>query len=135
MDRDATFMRMEEDHMKNGQPKPGYNVQMGTENQFITGYSIHQRPGDTSCMKDHLKKVEEMFGKVPENIIADVGYGSEENYEYLGSKQLTGYVKYNTFHKESSKKWKSDITNVQNWGYAPEEDRYTCGYGRPLVFM
>ena len=45
-DTDATFMRMKEDHMKNGQLKPGYNVQVGTENQFVTGFSIHQNPGD-----------------------------------------------------------------------------------------
>ncbi len=135
MDHDATFMRMKEDHMKNGQLKPGYNVQMGTENQFVTGYSIHQRPGDTSCMKDHLNNVENMLGKIPGNIIADAGYGSEENYEYLESKQLNGYVKYNTFHKEATKKWKSDITLVQNWEYTSDEDRYTCGYRRPLVFM
>lgn len=134
-DHDATFMRMKEDHMKNGQLKPGYNVQIGTENQFVIGYSIHQRPGDTSCMKDHLEKVNEMLGKVPENIIADAGYGSEENYEYLESKELTGYVKYNTFHKEATKKWKADITLVQNWVYDKHQDRYTCGYGRPLIFM
>ncbi|GMA66012.1 hypothetical protein [Alicyclobacillus fastidiosus] len=29
-DPDATFMRMKEDHMKNGQLKPGYNVQVVT---------------------------------------------------------------------------------------------------------
>jgi hypothetical protein len=43
-DKDATFMRMKEDHMRNGQLKPGYNVHIGTENQFILGYSVHQRP-------------------------------------------------------------------------------------------
>jgi transposase len=134
-DYDATFMRMKEDHMKNGQLKPGYNVQMGTENQFIIGFSIHQRPGDTSCMKEHLDTVKEMLGKIPQNIVADAGYGSEENYEYLESNQLTGYVKYNTFHKESSKKWKNDITKVQNWQYDEQQDRYICGLGRPLVFM
>ncbi len=42
MDPDATFMRMKEDHMLNGQLKPGYNVQVGAENQFIVGYSLHQ---------------------------------------------------------------------------------------------
>ena len=83
-DHDATFMRMKEDHMKNGQLKPGYNVQIGTENQFITGYSIHQRAGDTSCMKEHLETVKEMRGgKLPANITADAGFGSEENYKYL----------------------------------------------------
>ena len=33
-DNDATFMRMKEDHMKNGQLKPAYNVQASTNNQF-----------------------------------------------------------------------------------------------------
>lgn len=136
MDHDATFMRMKEDHMKNGQLKPGYNVQMGTENQFIVGYSIHQKPGDTSCMKDHLETLENMLnGNLPENIIADAGYGSEENYEYLKEKELRSYVKYNTFHKEASKKWKSDITRVQNFKYDHENDEYICDYGKTLVFL
>lgn len=135
MDHDATFMRMKEDHMRNGQLKPGYNVQIGTENQYIIGYSIHQRPGDTSCLKEHLEKAKAIIGRLPENIVADAGYGSEENYEYLESENLTGYVKYNTFHKESSRKWKKDVLRIQNWNYDASEDSYTCGYGRPLRFM
>lgn len=134
-DHDATFMRMKEDHMKNGQLKPGYNVQIGTENQFIVGYSVHQKPGDTSCMKEHLETVKDMLGgTLPKNIIADAGYGSEENYEYLQDNQLQHYVKYNTFHKEASKRWKDDITKVQNFSYVEDRDEYICGYGRPLVF-
>lgn len=135
-DTDATFMRMKEDHMKNGQLKPGYNVQIGTENQFVVGYSIHQSPGDTGCMKDHLEEVKETLGgKLPANIVADAGYGSEENYEYLKDKNLGNYVKYNTFHKEASKKWKADITRVQNWTYDEAKDEYTCGFGRTLYFL
>lgn len=134
-DTDATFMRMKEDHMKNGQLKPGYNVQTGTENQFVTGFSIHQRPGDTSCMKPHLEHIKALYGELPKNIIADAGYGSEENYEYLESESIEHYVKYNTFHKEKSRKWKRDATRVQNWYYVSERDEYICGYGRYLGFM
>ena len=135
-DHDATFMRMKEDHMKNGQLKPGYNVQIGTENQFITGYTIHQRAGDTSCMKEHLETVKEILGgKLPFNVIADASYGSEENYEYLEENKIEHYVKYNTFHKEASKNWKEDITRIQNFQYDEEKDEYTCGYGRTLVFV
>lgn len=69
-DHDAIFMRMKEDHMKNGQLKPGYNVQMGTENQFIVGYSVHQKPGDTSCMKDHLETLENILdGDLPKILL------------------------------------------------------------------
>ena len=60
-DKDATFMRMKEDHMKNGQLKPGYNVQMATENQFILFYSIHQRPTDTRCFIPHMEIVGIVF--------------------------------------------------------------------------
>lgn len=134
-DVDATFMRMKEDHMKNGQLKPGYNVQIGTENQFVTGYSIHQRPGDTTCMKSHLEHLKEQHGKLPQAIIADAGYGSEENYEYLEEEKIEHFVKYNTFHKEKSKKWQNDATRVQNWHYVSERDEYICGYGRYLSFI
>src|SRR5690606_8129805 len=38
-DQDATFMRMKEDHMKNGQLKPAYNLQLSTSGQFVVNYS------------------------------------------------------------------------------------------------
>lgn len=131
-DTDATFMRMKEDHMKNGQLKPAYNVQMGTENQFITGYSIHQVTTDTTCTKEHL----ENLSFKPKTVIADAGYGSEENYEYFEEKEITAYVKYGTFHKEKSKKWLQDITKSQNFIYDEKTDTYYCpAMKRPLVFM
>jgi hypothetical protein len=48
-DPDATFLRMKEDHMQNGQLKAGYNIQIGTEEQFVVAFSLHQRPGDPGC--------------------------------------------------------------------------------------
>ena len=51
-DTDATFMRMKEDHMQNGQLKPGYNVQISTSNQFIVNYTIHPNPTDTTTLKN-----------------------------------------------------------------------------------
>jgi len=134
-DTDATFMRMKEDAMKNGQLKPGYNVQIGTENQFVTGFSIHQKPGDTSCMKAHLQQLKEQHGRLPGSVTADAGYGSEENYEFLESEQIEHYVKYNTYHKEKSKKWQQDVTRVQNWQYVADRDEYICGNGRHLIFL
>jgi transposase len=134
-DKDATFMRMKEDHMKNGQLKPGYNVQIGTENQFVTGFSVHQRPGDTGCMKEHLEHVKKLNGRLPETVTADAGYGSEENYEYMEAKKLEHYVKYNTYHKEKSRKWREDPTRVQNWYYDANNDEFICGMCRRFIFM
>ena len=134
-DTDATFMRMKEDHMRNGQLKPGYNVQIGTENQFIVGYSLHQRPTDTRCLIPHLEKVKKMLGRLPKTIIADAGYGGEENYAYLEKENLEAFVKYNSFYKETSKAWQNDPSKLENWTYNGETDSWVCPQGRTLHFV
>ena len=135
-DPDATFMRMKEDYMRNGQLKPGYNIQLGTQNQFIMGYSIHRRAGDTSCLKDHLEKCKTWLKKYPKKIIADAGYGSEENYTYMTQNGMEPFVKYNTFHYERKRNYKQKKPyRVENFEYFPETDEYQCPQGKRLVFQ
>lgn len=134
-DTDATFMRMKEDHMKNGQLKPGYNVQIGTEGQFILGYSIHQKPTDTTCLIPHLEQVQTVSNRLPQNIVADSGYGSEENYEYLQDQNLGNYVKYNNFQVEQTRKFKKDLFRVENLPYDESTDTFTCPVGKSLSYL
>ncbi len=137
IDHDATFMRMKEDHMLNGQLKAGYNIQMGTQNQFVIGYSVHQRAGDTSCLKPHLDHVREWLGEYPESLIADAGYGSEENYAYLQENQVTAYVKYNTFHYEQKRHYSKNMTKYrpENFKYLSDKDQYECPQGQRLTYL
>jgi transposase len=134
-DTDATFMRMKEDHMMNGQLKPGYNVQIGTENQFIVGFSLHQRAGDPGCLIPHLDLLEKYNRPKPESIIADSGYGSEENYAHCEEKEIEALIKYNTFDKEQTKSWKEQIGRVENMTYDEELDEWICSNGKRLVFQ
>lgn len=99
-DTDATFMRMKEDHMRNGQLKPAYNLQISTNKQFILHYSIHPNPTDTKTLTTHLQGFKDSYHKVPKELVADAGYGSEENYNLLKSKKIKAYVKYNYFRKD-----------------------------------
>jgi len=134
-DPDATFMRMKEDAMKNGQLKAGYNVQLGTQNQYILGYSLHQRPGDTMCMQEHLEKLYEHMGRYPKDLIADAGYGSEENYAWLQEKNIEAYVKYNSFHYEKKRNYKKKHSyRADAFIYHAEEDEYECPEGKQLSF-
>ena len=87
-DPDATFMRMKEDHMQNGQLKPGYNVQISTSKQFIVNYTLHPNPTDTTTLPQHLEQHEKDYNQKPCCITADAGYGSEENYQYLEDKEI-----------------------------------------------
>jgi len=103
-DPDATFMRMKEDHMKNGQLKPAYNLQISTNNQFILHYTTHQTPGDTRTLIPHLDSFQSVYKKLPEELVADAGYGSQENYLFLEQKGVAAYVKYNYFDKDRKSK-------------------------------
>jgi len=133
-DVDATFMRMKDDHMKNGQLKPGYNLQMGTEGQFVVGFSVHQRPGDPGCLVPHLQGLKEQLGRLPKNVIADSGYGSEENYAYLNQEQVGNYVKYNTFGKEQRPRYKPNPFAADQMEYDPEQDELICPAGKRLTY-
>lgn len=103
-DPDATFMRMKEDHMLNGQLKPAYNLQISTNNQFILHYTTHQTPGDTRTLIPHLESFQAAYKKLPEELVADAGYGSQENYLILEQKKVSAYIKYNYFDKDRKSK-------------------------------
>jgi transposase len=134
-DRDATFMRMKDDHMGNGQLKAAYNVQAGTEGQFIVDATCHQRPGDTACTIPHLEHAEAMLGHLPAEIVADAGYGSEQNYAWLEAKGADAYVKHSEFFRECrNRKWREDPMRPANWKYDAEADEYECPHGRRLGF-
>ena len=125
-DEDATFMRMKEDAMINGQLKPGYNVQISTENQFITNYGIYQRPTDTGTLIDYLKSFKEKYGITSTEIVADAGYGSEQNYNYMFENDIVPYVKYNYFHKEQKRKFRNNPYLQQNLIYDKDRDVFIC---------
>lgn len=132
-DKDATFMRMKDDHMKNGQLKPAYNTQISTENQFVTHYSIHQTPGDTTTLESHLNSFEYLYNRQSSEVVADAGYGSEENYELLLGKEITPYVKYNYFHQEQKPKFKNNPFLTHNMYYNKEHDFFVCPTGQHMV--
>ena len=134
-DPDATFMRMKEDAMLNGQLKPGYNVQISTENQFVTNFGIYQRPTDTLTMISYLESFKTRYGMQSEEIVADSGYGSEENYEYMFRNGMTPYVKYNMFHVEQRRSYRNNPFRVSNLFYNPDGDFYVCPMGQKMKFI
>jgi transposase len=129
-DPDATFMRTKEDHLKNSQLKPCYNIQIGTEDQFIAGYSVHQEASDSVCLIPNLEKLDEN----PQNVITDSGYGSQENYEHLIDHEIGIYAKYNTFHQELKNKRKGNRFQFEDFTYHTELDEFMCPAGKRLRF-
>jgi transposase len=134
-DTDATFMRMKEDHMKNGQLKPAYNVQISTENQFITNVSLHRRAGDTATLIPHMEQFERLYNKQSSTLVADSGYGSEQNYQHLEAQNIEAFIKYNYFHAEQKRKYKNNPFLAANLFYNSEKDFYVCPMGQHLTFQ
>ncbi|HEX7587598.1 MAG TPA: IS1182 family transposase [Anaerolineae bacterium] len=139
-DPDATCLRMKEDRgAEKPWPKPAYNVQLGTENQFVVGFSLHARAGDTACLIPHLRGVQTTLGRLPENVTADAGYGSEENYAYLAEHHLGNFVKYNTFHQDQIRHRKPELLRQQsfrsqNFPYDAAHDAFLCPAEQPLTY-
>ena len=134
-DKDATFMRMKEDAMNNGQTKPGYNVQIATENQFITNYGLYSSPTDQGTLIPFLNSFEDRYGVRSSTVCADSGYGSEMNYEHMVSKQITPFVKYNMFHAEMKRKRRKNAFLIENMFHNKESDFYVCPMGQHLEFV
>jgi transposase len=131
-DPDATFMHMKEDHMRNAQLKPGYNIQLGVEGEYITGVLVSSERSDQLTIIPLLENMENHLAKSYEDVTADAGYESEENYTYFEGKTTECYIKPQNYERSKTKKFKSNMALRENMPYNAELDEYTCQAGKKL---
>ena len=133
-DLEATFMRMKEDHMLNGQLKPAYNVQIAVENYFIIhGYVSNDRT-DYNTLIPIVQKHRTAFGENLKEVTADSGYSSEKNLLFLKKHDIASYIKLQEHEKRKTRAYKEDIGKHYNMTYRVFEDEhyYVCHDGREL---
>ncbi|ASW42094.1 MAG: IS1182 family transposase ISCpe5 [Peptostreptococcus russellii] len=131
-DVDATFMRMKEDAMKNGQLKPAYNVQHGVDSEYITWLTVGPQPTDTTTLIPFLKSMEENLKFKYLKIVADAGYESEENYSFIEENNQIAFIKPSNYEISKTRKYKNDIGKIENMDYNEEKDFYICRNGKQL---
>lgn len=140
-DPDATCMLMKEDRgAKRPWPRPAYNIQAGTEGQFIVGYSVHNTSSDPICLIPHLEGVRTGLKCLPKKVVADAAYGSEENYAYLKDHQVGNYLKYNSFYQDTHHYRNPDVIRkhqfrADHFGYDAEKDQFICPAKQRLSFL
>ena len=125
-DPDATFMRMKEDAMLNGQLKPAYNLQHGVDSEYITWLDISSRPTDTRTLIPFLKDMELYLPFKYQEIVADAGYESEENYLFLEENGQLAYIKPQNYEISKTRKYRQDIGRMENMTYDEKADCYYC---------
>ena len=125
-------MRMKEDAMNNGQTKPGYNLQIGTEKQFITDFALFPNPTDTLTYIPFMESFKNRYGAFPSTEIADSWYGAEENYRFMEERGIEAFVKYNRFHIEQRPRYVQDPFRSENFYYNEKEDYCVCPMGQHM---
>jgi transposase len=131
-DPDATFMRLKEDAMLNGQLKPAYNLQHGVDAQYITWLDLSSHPTDVLTLVPFLKDMESHLPFQYNEIVADAGYESEEAYVFMEQNGQLSYLKPQNYEISKTRKYRQDISQRENMKYDPETDEYTCSNERKL---
>lgn len=133
-DPDATFMRMKEDAMGNGQLKAGYNVQHGVDSEYITWLTVGPQPTDTTTLIPFLEGMKENLCFQYEKVVTDAGYESEENYSYLEENGQIAFIKPANYELSKTRKYQKDIGRIENMVYDEGKDTYICVNGKELRY-
>ena len=132
-DPDATFMRMKDDHMRNAQLKPGYNLQLAVEGEYIVGLDISSERSDQLTLIPLFEKMNNNLPQEHKTVTLDAGYESEENYTYFENKEKQEcYIKPQNYERSKTRKYKSNMNLRENMAYDNEKDEYTCQNNKKL---
>ena len=132
-DPDATFMRLKEDHMRKGQLKPTYNMQIGVNSEYITGVELFSDRTDVRTLQPFLRHLEQFHHARYQKTVSNTEYGSLENYLYLDSTGQTCFIKPTYHDQRRSRKYRKQIGRVENTEYNTEEDYFICAQDRRLL--
>ncbi len=134
-DTDATFMRLKDDHMRNSQLKPAYNLQVAVESEYIVGIDISSHRSDMNTLIPFLEDLEKNYGRRYQNLICDAGYESEENYTYLDHKEIKPFIKPSNYEYSKTRKFQRQMEFRQSMDYLPDQDAFRCKVGRLLRYQ
>ena len=116
---------------------PSYNCQVAvTEGQVIVGADAVMEENDRKQLVPMVEQAEATVGASFPEVIADSGYGSYGNYEYLSIHEKTGYIPDQYFEKVKHGEYEKaeNKYHKENFRYDEERDLYICPEGKELPF-
>ena len=132
-DNDATFMRMKEDHMRNGQLKPAYNIQNAVDSNYIVASSISSDRTDYRTAGHVLKKLDRLPWRY-DIYCADSGYDSLDSYRELERRGIEAYIKPRDWEISRTRRYRNDFGRKENMRYVEDGDYFVCRNNHRLVF-
>lgn len=132
-DKDCKFMKE-----RQGTVKANYNCQVSTtEGQVIIGAEVTNESNDRGMLREMVEQTEENVSEEIKDVIADSGYSSYENYEYLDKEKKVGYIPDQYYQKDKKGKYNKEENKYhwQNFQYDKMKDVYRCPEGKELKLM
>lgn len=129
-DPDCGIMHAKEDGYK-GNATPNYNVQIATQNQYVTNYDAYDSADDKSTAMDFVSTCIEENGVKPKSVVEDAGYGCEEVYVGLEELEIDAVVKYPNYDAESTRRPVKD-GQYDKFGFklSPDGNSLVCPNGK-----
>lgn len=107
-------MHMKENYMRNAQLRPGYDVQIAMDSEYIVATDIFQDRNEVWTFVPFLKNGRKTW--IPlSSVTEDSGYEREEGYSYLRKQKYKPYIKLQTYEKRRGGDLKSISVNVKRW--------------------
>lgn len=127
-DTDASFTRL-----KNQELKAAYNLQVGSENGFAVGFSVHQKNSDSAAFKGHLTARKAQGLPDPKHIIGDSIYGTAENYSVVKRLKIKNFLKYPNYLRDTlNGAGKFDVSRFTKMA---DKDAYLCPQNKKLPLV
>lgn len=134
-DQDATFMRVKQDYMGNGQLLPAYNVQLGICDEYIAVYDVKQYASDMDCFQPLMERFYQNYGFYPEYPVGDAGYGGYNNYLFCQVHGMKKYMKFPMYQKEhADKKYRENPYRAVNFRVDQDGD-LVCPNNKKFHFL
>ncbi len=129
-DPDCGIMHAKEDGYDD-KATPNYNVQIATQNQYVTNYEAYDSAEDKSVAMDFVNTCIEENGTKPKSVVEDAGYGCEEVYVGLEKLQIEAVVKYPNYDAESRRRpVKEGQYDKLGFKLSPDETTLICPNGK-----
>jgi hypothetical protein len=127
-DAQARFMKQPD-----GGLAPSYNLQISADaaHGLIVGLELTEQANDSAQLLPAIERIEQRLGKVPQQIVADGGYTTQEAIEQMAERGIE------FFGNLGRSLAGSGVTGPQRlslsaFQYVPESNRYRCPEGKWL---
>ena len=120
---------------KGHQPQPSYNGEIAVEEHgIIVAATLSSNAADYQALRELTEQVEANTGEIPVSLLADSGFSSYENLQYLEKRGIEGYIPDQRMESIRKGTSKHPEFHKGRFTYDEKSNTYTCPLGKTLRY-